>query len=186
MVAFFSAAFIGLVNLLYFIVVVKGHPLHPQAQDRVRVNGMKITSEKFAAGVLIYFLGAVSLVSWVYFMLIGFDSFRERPLSLLPHVGLQLGAALLMIISGHAVLHSWRRHTSLFFLSLLVVVGASLASIFFQGGQANSFEMHVFSTFVQLMGSVFSAAVFAAGMIFGEESNLNETDQSRNDGRRAS
>jgi hypothetical protein len=170
MIAAFIALFIGLINILYFLVIIKGlYAGGDPKQDFVQVRGTPLTSEKFSAGVLIYFMGAISLISWVYFMYSGLDSFLARASYLLPHVLVQLGSALLSLIAGHAIIHAWKRHTTIFFVAISGAILASMFSLIAHGGEMHLMSMHVFSLFVQVVGSFFAAAVYLAGMIFVEE-----------------
>ena len=175
MIAILIALLIGLMNVLYFLVIVRGSTLkrgqikEGQSPDVIQIRGVRLNTEKFSAGILIYFMGAVSLISWAYFMYTGFHSFLARPGQLLPHVLMQLGVSLYLLIAAHAVLRAWPRHTTLFFTSLGATALVSLISLFTHGQDLHLMSMHVFSTFVQMVGSVLAAAVYVAGMIFVEE-----------------
>jgi hypothetical protein len=170
MVALLIALFIGLINVLYFFVIVKGYPIEKgKDEDIIKIRGVRLSSEKFAAGVLIYFMGAISLITWAYFMYLGYSSFMARAWHLLPHVIMQLGASIYLLIAGHAVLRAWRRHTTIFFTSVGAVILVSLISMVTYGHEIHQMSMHVFSTLVQVVGSVFASAIFVVGMIFIEE-----------------
>jgi hypothetical protein len=179
LVAVLLAFWVGLITVSYLLIVTRGGLFEAAESSNIWVRGVELQLEKFLAGVLIYFMGTASLTVWAYFLFEGFGSFLLRWQYLLPHVLMQLGVSLLMLLAGHATLRAWPRQRLFFFGTLGAVVVVSLISLFSHGREAHLAEMHVFSTVLQLVGSLFAAVIFLISDVFpgsgaGGEENEEE------------
>lgn len=166
MIAMSIALWIGFVTVSYLLVITRGGLFESKQSSDIQIRGIDIILEKFLAGILIFFMGSISLASWVYFFIQGYHSFLLRWQFLLPHVLMQLAASLSMLLAGHSIFGGWHKQRMIFFLSLGFTLLVSLVSLLSHGREMHRVDMHIFSTVIQVIGALFAAVIFLIPDVF--------------------
>jgi len=170
MISIIVALWVGFVTVSYLLVITRGGLFESKQSSNIQIRGVDIILEKFLAGILIFFMGSVSLTSWFYFLFQGYESFLLRWQYLLPHVLMQLAASLSMLIAGHAIFRGWQKQRMIFFLSLGFTLIVSFVSLLSHGREMHRVDMHIFSTVIQIVGGLFAAVIFLIPDVFSSAS----------------
>jgi len=174
----FNALVLG---LNFAILLTGGIPRNKGEKfDRIMIGKKIYTVERFAVGVSTSVLGTSLLLAWIYFMLIGRQSFIAQFNQLIIHVTLQLITSLSMIVAGVGIFAQWRRNKGIFLASTALLSISMIEAIVYYGprGHGNPMVMYMIGMLTLVVGGGYTMAAYLLGrLIHNYDERLPEAEK---------
>lgn len=152
----------------FCFLLIGGTPWHKGEESAsVHLGKRTFTVERFSIGVTTSVLGISWLAAWVYFMIVGWDSFLTKFDTLIFHVALQFLASIGLIISGVATFRQWKLSKGIFLSSMGLLTGSIFIAIAIYGprGHGNPVFMYLIGAWTLIVGGYLTTATYLLGRL---------------------
>ncbi len=162
--------FAGLVVFLFLASIIFESP-----KDRSLIlRGVRVSMKKFSAGILAYYMGIVSLITWAHYLWGRIHvTIAQGPFSI-SHAVMQFITSILLIVAGHSALRGWRRSGPIFYFTIGITLIVAMVSLMTYNLAPQPEGLYGILGVIQIAGSVFAAAFYTADLIFSS-SNVKKT-----------
>lgn len=151
-------------GLNFCFLLIGGTPFQKSKEEfpTITAGKRKFSVERFTVGVATIAFGFGLTVAWIYFMILGWDSFITQASILLPHVLTQLFAGIALFTAGLGIFRQWRRSNGIFWTAMgLLLLSLVLAFLLYgPRGHGEPTFMYLFGAWIFVIGGFFTTAVF--------------------------
>jgi len=123
------------------------------------------------SGAFAIALGSVLSISWIYFMVNGWESFWTQAAQLSVHVLTELASSLTLTISGIAMIRGWSRGPALFLTANALLILTLVLALAAYSTSGHPFLMNGISILLVI------ASVYMVGLVYGWEHFVLHLDE---------
>ena len=130
--------------------------------DTQKIVRLSYSVEKFTVGITTIVFGLSSLALWVYFLIVGRESFYTQNSLLISHIGLQFISVIVLIFSGIGIMRNWKKSKAVFLISMAVLfmsIGISVY-IFGPSEQSEPLFMYLLSLLILVIGGFLTLGTY--------------------------